>query len=210
MRASERLRPTSARKAFLYVRVCSTELHIEGVEYEKPGTVNTCRSCGHVSSQASVGFVCIDCKSRHDSEAIATRDFYKYELTRKGERALISNEPWVTREKPTIGTSPQEAVIRQALRLHSRYGRPLAILRVYFGTENCACTTDRLPSDTQASTQLAAILHSETPGYRCDCRDRKWLSRLHAGNARRWSQFLENPAPGSYQRHLARRFRCPY
>ncbi len=141
---------------------CNTELHIEGVEYEKPGTVNTCRSCGHVSSQASVGFVCIDCKSRHDSEAIATRDFYKYELTRKGERALITNEPWVTREKSTIGSSPQEAVIHQALRLHSRYGRPLAILRVTFGIDNREYISDRLPSDAQASNQLAAILHSET------------------------------------------------
>ena len=128
----------------------------------RAGSVNACKCCGHVSSQVSVGFVCIDCKARHDSEGIATREFYKYELTRKGERALITNEPWDIQEKSRSGPSPQEAVIRQVLRLHSRYGRPLAILKVTFGDKNRACDTEKLFSDTQASIQLAAILHSET------------------------------------------------
>jgi len=141
---------------------CRDELRLEGVDYDKPGHANACRCCGHVASQASVGFVCIDCKARHDSEAIATRDFYKYELTRKGERALLSSEPWDKREQLLTGRSAQEAVIRQALRVHARYGRPLAILKVTFADENTPRDTDAVVSTTQASLRLGAILHSET------------------------------------------------
>jgi len=141
---------------------CRLELRLEGVDYDKPGQANVCRSCGHVANQASVGFVCIDCKARHDSEAIATRDFYKYELTRKGERALISGEPWEQREASTTGQRLQEATIRQALRLHSRYGRPLAILKISFDDENIQRNPGSLLSLTHASVHVRAILHSET------------------------------------------------
>lgn len=156
------LEPEFRQRKVLICPGCRLELRLEGVDYDRPGQANVCRSCGHVANQASVGFVCIDCKARHDSEAIATRDFYKYELTREGERALVCSEPWDNRETSTTGQSPQEATIRQALRLHSRYGRPLAILKISFEDENVRRNPSSLLAMTHASVHVGAILNSET------------------------------------------------
>ncbi len=141
---------------------CHHELRVEGGDYEKPGRANACGCCGHINSQSSVGFVCIDCMARHDTDAIATRDFYKYELTRKGERALLTNQQWQERDAPRIGPSPQEAVVRQALRLHTRYGRPLAILKITFGEDTVSRETDTPCSLTAASVRVAEVLREET------------------------------------------------
>ena len=149
------------QKDLLICARCGHELRYQGIDYDKPGRVNACGCCGHVDSQTSVGFVCIDCKARHDSEAIATRDFYKYELTRKGERALLTNEPWERQERSRTGPSPQEAMIRQALRLHSRYGRPLAILKITFGDGGALQDSDGAFTPARASVLVAKILHSE-------------------------------------------------
>ena len=141
---------------------CRHPLHFQDVDHEKRGRVTTCGCCGHVNSQAAVGFVCIDCQARHDSEAIATRDFYKYELTRKGERVLLTNQPWVRRECAKPGPSPHEAVIRHVLRLHSRYGRPLTILNITLGEEKTARNSDGMFSLSAVSIRIAEILRSET------------------------------------------------
>lgn len=141
---------------------CRHALRVQDVDHEKRGRVNACGCCGHLNSQAAVGFVCIDCQARHDSEAIATRDYYKYELTRKGERALLTNQPWERRVRLRPGPSPQEAVIRHALRLHSRYGRPLAILKIAFGDRNTDRDSDGMFSLSAVSIRVAEILRSET------------------------------------------------
>ncbi len=150
------------KQTLLICPECLLELRLEGVDYDRLGCAHVCRCCGHVASRASVGFVCIDCRARHDSEAIATRDFYKYELTRKGERALMSSEPWYMREATTNGPPPQEATIRQALRMHARYGRPLAILRITLDQGNMRRGSEALNAIRRASARVGAILNAET------------------------------------------------
>ncbi len=73
-----------------------------------------------------------------------------------------SNQQWQDRDAPRIGPSPQEAVVRQALRLHTRYGRPLAILKITFGEDTVSRETDTPCSLTAASVRVAEVLREET------------------------------------------------
>lgn len=63
---------------------CARELRHFGVDYDKPGTIINCQSCSNSSSEAVVGFQCLDCGEHTDGEMIATRDVYEYSMTEKG------------------------------------------------------------------------------------------------------------------------------
>ena len=63
---------------------CSQELTHFGFDYDRPGSMVTCRSCGHASSEPAVGFVCLDCNSHIEGEAAPTSDVYAYRLTDQG------------------------------------------------------------------------------------------------------------------------------
>jgi CheY-like chemotaxis protein len=63
---------------------CHHELTHFGFDYDRPGTMVVCGSCGHAASEPSVGFVCLDCGVRTDSEVAATRDVFSYQLTDQG------------------------------------------------------------------------------------------------------------------------------
>ncbi len=53
-------------------------------------------------------------------------------------------------------------MVRQALRLHTRYGRPLAILKITFGEDTVSRDTDTPCSLTTASVRVAEVLREET------------------------------------------------
>ena len=80
---------------------CSQHLLHYGSDYDKPGQVFVCADCGHVCSDVVVGFVCLDCGTRTDSDSMPTRDIYSYRLTetarhlmtRGDRRALSLPEP---------------------------------------------------------------------------------------------------------------------
>src|ERR1700730_9752103 len=63
---------------------CHHELTNFGFDYDRPGTMIVCGSCGHAASEPSVGFVCLDCRSHTDSDVTATRDVFSYRLTDQG------------------------------------------------------------------------------------------------------------------------------
>ena len=65
---------------------CRRELSHFGFDYDKPGTMIVCRSCGHAASEPVVGFVCLDCGAHADSEACPTRDIYSYRITERRHR----------------------------------------------------------------------------------------------------------------------------
>jgi len=91
-----------------------------------------CRSCGHIDEDSLVGFVCIDCASKHDGQAVATRDWYEYKITAAGERALLSGQVISRKDgqKDALGTF--QLMVNQGLRLNSRYDKPLTILKIAF------------------------------------------------------------------------------
>jgi CheY-like chemotaxis protein len=63
---------------------CHHELTNFGFDYDRPGTMIVCGSCGHAASEPSVGFVCLDCGIHTDSDVAATRDVFSYQLTDQG------------------------------------------------------------------------------------------------------------------------------
>ena len=63
---------------------CHQELTHFGFDYDRPGTMIVCGSCGHAASEPSVGFVCLDCGAHTDSDVAATRDIFSYQLTDGG------------------------------------------------------------------------------------------------------------------------------
>lgn len=63
---------------------CHHALTHFGFDYDRPGTMVVCGSCGHAASEPSVGFVCLDCGVHTDSDVAATRDVFSYQLTDQG------------------------------------------------------------------------------------------------------------------------------
>ena len=63
---------------------CHHELTHFGFDYDRPGTMIMCGSCGHAASEPSVGFVCLDCGVHTDSDVATTRDVFSYQLTDQG------------------------------------------------------------------------------------------------------------------------------
>jgi len=61
-------------------------LHLEhfSVDYDRPGRVTLCRSCGHISTDAEVGFTCLDCDKEGDTEETGTRTVWRYRITEAG------------------------------------------------------------------------------------------------------------------------------
>ncbi|SFN87797.1 Response regulator receiver domain-containing protein [Cohaesibacter marisflavi] len=67
---------------------CRQRLLHFGSDYDKPGIVVSCQSCGHTTSEPDVGFVCLDCHSRFSGDAVETRDVYHYDLQEKARDYL--------------------------------------------------------------------------------------------------------------------------
>jgi hypothetical protein len=111
---------------------CSRELRHFGVDYDKPGLTTACRSCGHVNDGSLVGFVCVDCASKHDGQAVATRDWYEYKMTAVGERSLLSGEVIASKDGQKNALDTFRLMVSQGLRLNSRYKKPLTILKIAF------------------------------------------------------------------------------
>jgi CheY-like chemotaxis protein len=67
---------------------CSRRLSHFGSDYDRPGTVVTCKACSHSTSEPSVGFICGDCGTRTDGDAVQTRDVMSATLTKQAESYL--------------------------------------------------------------------------------------------------------------------------
>ncbi|WP_321505483.1 response regulator [Breoghania sp.] len=111
---------------------CARELRHFGVDYDKPGTVISCRHCGATSSDAVVGFKCLDCATHTDGEAIRTHNVYAFELTEKG-RALAEEGFIVTgaaQRNLKFGELPLDLVIalNKSARLFSEEARPFCLV----------------------------------------------------------------------------------
>ena len=63
---------------------CRRELTTFSVDYDRPGAMMVCASCGHAGSEPAIGFVCLDCCAHVEGENCGTRDLFSYELTEEG------------------------------------------------------------------------------------------------------------------------------
>ena len=63
---------------------CRRELISFSIDYDRPGAMMVCGSCGHAGSEPAIGFICLDCCAHEDGESCRTRDVFSYELTEQG------------------------------------------------------------------------------------------------------------------------------
>lgn len=140
---------------------CTRELRHFGVDYDKPGLTTACRSCGHVSAESLVGFVCFDCASRHDSQAMATRDWFEYKITAAGRHYLLSKQANSASNDRKDAPSTFNLMVKQGIRLHTRYGKPLTILRVSFARAEQVRRQHGEYALSQARTQALEIVRGE-------------------------------------------------
>jgi GGDEF domain-containing protein len=59
-----------------------------GMDYGKPGIVVHCRACGVASAEPDPCFSCLDCSVVIPADQAPTADWYHYDLTEEGLRAL--------------------------------------------------------------------------------------------------------------------------
>ena len=68
---------------------CSRELKQYGEDYDKPGDVLLCNSCGSANSESNIGFRCFDCKEHFGSDDAIPQDIYSYRITEQGMERVI-------------------------------------------------------------------------------------------------------------------------
>lgn len=69
---------------------CRNRLEHFSVDYDKPGTLTVCNTCGHTTGDAAIGYVCLDCASKADASLLRTRVVHSYTLTERGRQAVFS------------------------------------------------------------------------------------------------------------------------
>lgn len=67
---------------------CHKQLRHYGVDYDKPGIVIACQSCGDIMAEPQVGFICANCGSYTSGDRAGRRDWYDYDLLPDGVAAL--------------------------------------------------------------------------------------------------------------------------
>jgi hypothetical protein len=68
---------------------CRARLQYFSVDYDKPGVLSLCRTCGHASSETSPAFICLDCEADAESADMVQRSLYQYEITPSGLNYLL-------------------------------------------------------------------------------------------------------------------------
>jgi hypothetical protein len=68
---------------------CRNHCEHFAVDYDKPGMLTLCNSCGHTTGEAEVGFMCLDCDTGFASDKAVSRTVYEYELTDEGRRSAF-------------------------------------------------------------------------------------------------------------------------
>ncbi|MCG2588426.1 hypothetical protein [Rhodohalobacter sulfatireducens] len=64
---------------------CDKELRHIGIDYDKPSSMYTCRSCRNQFQNATVKALCVDCGNDNELSMLHTRSIKTYSITAKGE-----------------------------------------------------------------------------------------------------------------------------
>ncbi len=129
-------------------------LHLEhfSVDYDKPGALHLCEDCGHVSGEVAIGFLCLDCDSHHDSEAMRPRDVHAYALTDEGRQAAFLPPIDSRGGGMGAGATPLREQMRAFVARNQARGQPHAVLMIRLDTTGGAraAAGERLWRDTVA------------------------------------------------------------
>ena len=113
------------RGAELVCPKCLQQLKNFSVDYDRPGSIGVCLSCGHLSTEHKVGFLCLDCDSRVEARNVDSKTIYSYSLTAAGCACVASGAPLPRGEDASIGGR-----VRAFAQRHSALGLPCSILFV--------------------------------------------------------------------------------
>jgi hypothetical protein len=102
---------------------CLQQLKNFSVDYDRPGSIGVCRSCGHLSTEHRVGFLCLDCDSLVGARHVASRAIHSYRLTAAGRAAAVGETPLPDAPDRSIG-----ARLRAFARRHGARGEPCSVL----------------------------------------------------------------------------------
>ena len=116
---------------------CRRELRHFGVDYGKPGIAVVCRGCGAVEDEPVANFACLDCGGVIPSADSSPTDWYNYDLTEEGLRALhdgrlprLNIAPVLERHGRAFPRREFNLLAAEALRVARRYERPFALARL--------------------------------------------------------------------------------
>ncbi|WP_319529889.1 response regulator [uncultured Cohaesibacter sp.] len=113
---------------------CRQRLTHFGSDYDKPGTVICCQSCGHSTSEPNVGFVCLSCGAHTDGDAIQTRDVFGYSLNDKAVDFLRVGQSYLgfTEKVLKFSDLPLDLVVslNEEARLYNETRTPFALLEI--------------------------------------------------------------------------------
>lgn len=118
---------------------CCKELSHFSVDYDKPGTVLQCTSCGHAASEPAVGFLCLDCGAHGDGDAMRLRDVYSYTLSEQGMGLARAGQAFLGPAHRTLRFAelPLELVValNGEAKRYNEEGRPFALLEFSYANE---------------------------------------------------------------------------
>jgi len=116
---------------------CRRELRHFGVDYEKPGNVTMCRSCGAANAEPVVQFLCLDCGAATPSVDARSTDWHHYKLADEGVRALregrlprLDIAPLLERRTRSMTGREFRVLANQCMRVARRYQRTFTVARL--------------------------------------------------------------------------------
>lgn len=118
---------------------CRRELTFFGRDYDRPGTMLVCKSCGQTTSEPAIGFVCANCGTHTDGDAVRSRDIHSFKLTDQGIGFVEAGQPFLgfTQQTLRFAELPLELVValnEEARRFNSD-GTTFALLNVAYQNE---------------------------------------------------------------------------
>ncbi|MEM1436632.1 MAG: hypothetical protein AAGG11_21460 [Pseudomonadota bacterium] len=141
---------------------CRKALRHYGVDYDKPGHIVTCGSCGQSMSEPDVAFVCASCGQSTAGDEAPTRTWHHYRLTEEGRRAgfaaSLPNRGERRLRTAEVSSADWLAITANHLQIAERSDRPLTVLGLSVDT---AEGVDPLPQRRQRLTDFLTKLVCE-------------------------------------------------
>ncbi len=130
---------------------CSRELLHLGADYDRPGSMMKCLSCGHAVSDAVVAFTCLDCGAQFDASDMVMRNAFSYALTERGYSFAESGRTLLgeRREPLRLVELPLELILllNGELKAYQASRTPFALLDI----------TYRTPEETNETTPVGPV-----------------------------------------------------
>jgi hypothetical protein len=102
------------RGAELVCPKCLQQLKHFNIDYDRPGSIGICQSCGHLSTEHKVGFLCLDCDAHVEARNVDSRIIHSYHLTSAGRSIAASASPLPTPDDGSIGSRVRAFAKRQS------------------------------------------------------------------------------------------------